>query len=271
MLTSSSSTSWSTKATQTTLHPASLVDPATHSAALMELVELELSRTVIDYFVHYISDTVAYAMRYSGASSSRIHSSLNSPESRQKHTAFVRTVLARAEIATPTILVALSYLARSRPHLAIARETWAFERVFLGALILATKYTDDSTLKNVHWAICSGVFGKRDVGRIEREFLEVLDWELGVKEEELVVHYEGMMPGRAQEKGLSGALPLRIVAAGFEVRSCPVANTPELSPSTSSSSTESNSRTGVGESPRTPAQAMLIQYSVQSSSSFIFK
>ncbi|KAJ7608239.1 hypothetical protein FB45DRAFT_763655 [Roridomyces roridus] len=184
MLTSSSSRS--TKAAKNPLHPASLVDPATHTAALMELVELELSRTVIgnisDYFVHYISDTVAHAMRYSGASSSRIHCSFYSPDSHQRHTAFVTTVLARAEITTPTILVALSYLARSRPHLGIGRETWAFERVLLGALIIATKYTADSTLKNVHWAICSGLFGKRDVGRIEREFLEVLDWELGVRD-----------------------------------------------------------------------------------------
>ncbi|KAJ7608256.1 hypothetical protein FB45DRAFT_389795 [Roridomyces roridus] len=141
-----SSSSRSTKAAKNPLHPASLVDPATHTAALMELVELELSPTVIDYFVHCISDTVAHAMRYSGASSSRIHCSFYSPDSRQRHTAFVTTVLARAEITTPTILVALSYLARSRPHLGIGRETWAFERVLLGALIIATKYTADSTL-----------------------------------------------------------------------------------------------------------------------------
>ena len=29
------------------------------------------------------------------------------------------------------------------------------------------------------------MFGKRDVGRIEREFLEVLDWDLAVSEEEI--------------------------------------------------------------------------------------
>ncbi|KAJ7303556.1 Hsp70 protein-domain-containing protein [Mycena albidolilacea] len=55
-------------------------------------------------------------------------------------------------------------------------------RVFPGALIVASKYTNDSTLKNLHWALCTGVFEKRDVGRIEREFLDVLDWELGVGE-----------------------------------------------------------------------------------------
>ncbi|KAJ7029163.1 hypothetical protein C8F04DRAFT_931673, partial [Mycena alexandri] len=83
---------------------------------------------------------------------------------------FVSNVLARAEVAAPAVLTALVYIARARPHLSIALEEWALERVFLGAIIVASKYLNDSTLKNVHWALCTGVFGKRDVGRIEREF-----------------------------------------------------------------------------------------------------
>jgi len=38
----------------------------------------------------------------------------------------------------------------------------------------------------VHWALVTGTFGKRDVGRIEREFLDVLDWDLGVSEAEIL-------------------------------------------------------------------------------------
>ena len=37
------------------------------------------------------------------------------------------------------LLVALVYIERSKPHLTIATEDWARERVFLGALILAAK------------------------------------------------------------------------------------------------------------------------------------
>jgi hypothetical protein len=99
------------------------------------------------------------------------------------------------------------YIARARPHISIALEQWALERVFLGALILASKYTNDSSLKNVHWALCTGVFGKRDIGRIEREFLEVLDWELGVREGELVVHHEGLV-GVAEKAFLASRKPL---------------------------------------------------------------
>ncbi|KAJ7694047.1 hypothetical protein B0H14DRAFT_3175155 [Mycena olivaceomarginata] len=52
--------------------------------------------------------------------------------------------------------------------------------VFLGALIVASKYLNDSTLKNVHWALCTEIFGKSDIGLVEREFLEVLDFQLSV-------------------------------------------------------------------------------------------
>lgn len=60
-------------------------------------------------------------------------------------------------------------------------------------LIFSSQYLNDSTLKNVHWALCTGIFGKRDVGRIEREYLEVLNFELGVSEADLLSHHQGLL------------------------------------------------------------------------------
>lgn len=60
-------------------------------------------------------------------------------------------------------------------------------------LIFSSQYLNDSTLKNVHWALCTCVFGKRDVGRIEREYLEVLNFELGVSEADLLSHHQGLL------------------------------------------------------------------------------
>ncbi|KAJ7618902.1 hypothetical protein DFH06DRAFT_914430, partial [Mycena polygramma] len=167
------------------VHAASLVDPSTHSPELMQLIDITLSQPVIEYIVDCVSDTIDYALgRPAHAPRSVYHHSF---------TAFVSTTLSRAEVTLPTVLVALAYIARARPQLDIAVEQWALERAFLGALIVASKYTQDSTLRNVHWAMCTGVFGKGDVGRIEREFLEVLDWELGVREAELLAHHEGLL------------------------------------------------------------------------------
>ena len=60
-------------------------------------------------------------------------------------------------------------------------------------LIYFLQYLNDSTLKNIHWALCTGVFGKRDVGRIEREYLEVLNFELGISEADLLSHHQGLL------------------------------------------------------------------------------
>ena len=114
-------------------------------------------------------------------------------EERPDFVNFITRVLHTADVKMPTILVTLVYIHRSKPHLSIETEDWALHRVFLGALILASKYTNDSTLKNGHWAIATGLFGKRDIGRVEREFLDVLDWELAVSESDILDLHDALM------------------------------------------------------------------------------
>ncbi|TDL24893.1 hypothetical protein BD410DRAFT_683293, partial [Rickenella mellea] len=70
---------------------------------------------------------------------------------RDEFTTFVTNVLRKAEVQMNVILGALVYIDRAMPHLRIAITDWAHHRVFLGALILAHKYLNDSCLKNVHW------------------------------------------------------------------------------------------------------------------------
>ncbi|KAF6763587.1 hypothetical protein DFP72DRAFT_1059660 [Ephemerocybe angulata] len=199
---SSSSSPASSCSSSSSIHPASLVDASLHSPHTLRLVNIKITKQLIDHVVDQVIETVDYAMGKSTASpSTSASSSSSSPRGRPptartpaqlKFTTFVSTVLTRAEITTPTLLTSLLYITRARPYLHIALEEWALERVFLGALITASKYLNDSTLKNVHWALCTGVFGKRDVGRIEREFLAVLDWELGVGEGEVLGLWESL-------------------------------------------------------------------------------
>ncbi|KAJ6467109.1 hypothetical protein C8R47DRAFT_1234468 [Mycena vitilis] len=154
------------------------------SPALLQLLTMDLNNHVIRYVVDCVCETVDYAL------DSRLPTH---PARRAKFTAFVSTVLAHAETRIAALLVALAYIARVRPHLCIDADEWAYERVFLGALVCASKYTSDVHLKNAHWALCSGVFSKWDVGRIEREFLDVVEWQLGVREADLLAHYPGLM------------------------------------------------------------------------------
>ena len=52
---------------------------------------------------------------------------------------FVWDVIRRASVKIPVLLVALVYTVRAKPHLNIETEDWACERVFLGALVVASK------------------------------------------------------------------------------------------------------------------------------------
>ncbi|KAJ6608152.1 hypothetical protein B0H10DRAFT_1685114, partial [Mycena sp. CBHHK59/15] len=170
----------------------SLVRSSCHSKELLELIAIEPTGPVIEYIVSCVSDIVDHAMVNEALAPS------DPPRGRQRRLstpfyAFVSTVLKRSAVSAPTVLTALVYIHRARGYLSIALEEWAHERLFLGALIVASKYTNNSTLKNVHWSLCTGVFGKHDVGVIEREFLEVLDWELGIGERDLLEHYTGVM------------------------------------------------------------------------------
>ncbi|KAK6966275.1 alternative cyclin pcl1, partial [Favolaschia claudopus] len=163
------------------VHPASLKDPASHSPELIQLVDMQISQPVIEYLTTSVIETVNYALS-------------RAPTHRSPHThkflRFVATVLSRAEVTSATVLVSLAYISRARRHLSIALEEWALERVFLGAVIVASKYTQDSTLRSAQWAMVTGIFGKGDIGRIEREFLDVLDWELSVAEADLLARHE---------------------------------------------------------------------------------
>ncbi|TCD65926.1 hypothetical protein EIP91_001994 [Steccherinum ochraceum] len=166
------------------LHEASLVDYTLHSPAILELLDIKISRTLIDYIVDCTCETVDHALGRSVGSSRTL---------RKANHQFVTDVIHKAEVKLPVLLVALVYIDRARAHLEIAIDQYAFERVFLGGVILANKYLNDSTLKNVHWAMCSRIFRTRDIGRIEREFLDVLDFELGVSEADVLSHHATIM------------------------------------------------------------------------------
>ncbi|KAG6844002.1 hypothetical protein H0H87_010817 [Tephrocybe sp. NHM501043] len=239
----SPASSSSSSSSSSSIHHASLVDPSTHSPALLELIDLKITRPIIEYVVDCVADTVDYAM--GRPSSSRGRPVARRPE-HTKFTTFVTNVITRAEVTTPTLLAALVYIDRAKPHLHIALEEWALERVFLGAIIVASKYLNDSTLKNVHWALCTGVFGKRDVGRIEREFLDVLDFQLGITEDDVLSHHDGV-------SAVALASHSHRASRGFthphSRRTVPhVQPVPELEPS----SPESSSSPG-SSSPRTPS------------------
>jgi hypothetical protein len=133
MDTSPASSTSSSSSSSSSVHHASLVDPSLHSPALLELLDIKLAAPVIEYVVDCVAETVDYAM-------GRPSSSRGTPSRRNTaFTTFVTNVITRAELTTPVILASLVYIDRAKPHLHIALEEWAHERVLLGAVICASK------------------------------------------------------------------------------------------------------------------------------------
>ncbi|KAF7305621.1 Cyclin N-terminal domain-containing protein [Mycena chlorophos] len=104
------------------------------------------------------------------------------------------TVLSRAEVSTSTVLVALVYLSRVGSRLVIypEEEDSSLERLLLGALVVADKYTNDAdtALGNRHWAGAGPILTAGQIGEFERYFLRLLDWNLDVSEGDLLKHHQ---------------------------------------------------------------------------------
>jgi G1/S-specific cyclin PLC1 len=75
-------------------------------------------------------------------------------------------------------------------------------RVFLATLIVAAKYLNDSSPKNVHWQKCADIFHLHEINLMERELLAMLDYDLRFDEAEACRLFEPFMtspPPRNQE------------------------------------------------------------------------
>ncbi|KAL4251775.1 hypothetical protein ABKN59_004604 [Abortiporus biennis] len=168
------------------VHPASLVDRSQHSPALLELLDTTVSYNIIDYGASCVIDTVQTALGHPVAPPYEDFG-------RTRLVDFMTRVVYKAEIKISVLLVTLVYIERAKHFLHISTNQWANERVFLGALMTAYKYVNDASLKNYHWSVCTGCFGIGDVGRVEREFLAVLDYCLSFTEDDIFEHHEIIM------------------------------------------------------------------------------
>lgn len=119
----------------------------------------------------------------------------NSPNSRNKdHLPSLMTFISRlvryTNVYTPTLLATVCYLNKLRrilPRDATGLPS-TIHRLFLACLILSSKFHNDSSPKNVHWArYTDGLFSLEDINLMERQLLQLLDWDIRVTQDDLIL------------------------------------------------------------------------------------
>ena len=94
-----------------------------------------LTHCTADYVAETTIDAVDTALGYQSTAWNRTASGGR----RVPFKRFVRDVIRRASVKTPVLLTTLVYIGRAKSHLHIESEDWACERVFMGALMVASK------------------------------------------------------------------------------------------------------------------------------------
>lgn len=101
---------------------------------------------------------------------------------------FINALVEQTHVYTPTLLTAAVYLARLRkvlPGDAQGVGSTA-HRIFLACLILSAKNHNDSSPLNRHWTkYTDGLFTLEDVNLMERQLLQLLQWNVRVSDDDL--------------------------------------------------------------------------------------
>ncbi|CEQ41739.1 SPOSA6832_03483 [Sporobolomyces salmonicolor] len=174
-------------------HPGSLVPKYLHDPAILKLMNSPLSDDMIECVANKTIDAVR-CRPPPDAPPTPPHTPGNGPIDKLVHSSglpplpvFVESVVRKSKCHVPTLLCTLVFLERLKerlPQHARGCHTTR-HRVFLAALIVTAKYLNDSSPQNKHWVRDAEHFSAAEVNLMERQFLDILNFDLRFDEAEL--------------------------------------------------------------------------------------
>ncbi|CAD1813107.1 Cyclin, N-terminal domain family protein [Candida parapsilosis] len=115
---------------------------------------------------------------------------------------FLTKLIKYTNVYTGTLMATLVYLQKLKTKLPKNAQglPCTRHRILLSCLILSSKFHNDSSPKNKHWAkYTDGLFNVKDINLMERQLIYLLNWDLKVTNEEMVeVLGSFLEPVRAQ-------------------------------------------------------------------------
>ncbi|KAK6200035.1 cyclin-like protein [Scheffersomyces amazonensis] len=103
---------------------------------------------------------------------------------------FLTRLVRYTNVYTGTLMATLVYLHRLKSKLPKNAQglPCTRHRILLSCLILSSKFHNDSSPKNKHWAkYTDGLFNANDINLMERQLLFLLNWDLKVSTEEMCI------------------------------------------------------------------------------------